>query len=138
MVLPSGLHVRMAPTTWATESDDGYPKTEEVTGYCNNNTQAVDESLWQWIDCEDDLDFNELWFAARGGGGGTYGIVTSLHYQLHDYPGILQIVNQNPAVYPPDAAASATAEAQFYLQKRHVEFILRFLYLPETFAKCLC
>ncbi|KAL3924900.1 MAG: hypothetical protein SGARI_005945, partial [Bacillariaceae sp.] len=49
MILPSGQHVRMAPTEWEDVLDDGsYPRTLSVTGYCNNNTDTEDESLWQW------------------------------------------------------------------------------------------
>lgn len=131
MVLPSGQHVRMAPTEWE-EVEGGYPKTLAVTGYCNSNTESADESTWEWVDCDPAVDFSELWFAARGGGGGTYGIVTSLHYQLHDYPGVLQLVSQDPTVYPESAATTVSDEAAFFFGAKHIEFLLRFLYSPET------
>jgi hypothetical protein len=50
--------------------------------------------------CKETIDFQDLWFAVRGGGGGTYGIVTSLHYQLHDYTGRLQFVSARPNKLP--------------------------------------
>ena len=47
----------------------------------------ANESLWEWSSCteEENIDFQELWWAVLGGGGGTFGIVTSLYLQLHDY-----------------------------------------------------
>merc|ERR1712232_298816 len=61
-----------------------YPKTTKVEGLCNSNVFA-DESLWVWEPCEDPVPpFEDLWFAVRGGGGGTYGVVTSVKLQLHD------------------------------------------------------
>ncbi|KAL7531506.1 hypothetical protein ACHAWF_003790, partial [Thalassiosira exigua] len=55
------------------------------TTYCNENP-AAEEDDWIWKEC-DVVDFNELWLAARSSGGGTWGIVTSLVYQLHPQPG---------------------------------------------------
>lgn len=91
MVLPSGHHVRFGPTSWKTDDPDlFFPRTTQVTGWCNNNP-VQNEDDWGWEDCTDDediVDFNELWHAVRGGGGG-YGVVTSVEYQLPDYPGEL-------------------------------------------------
>lgn len=84
MVLPNGEHVRFGPTAWEDQGDKFiYPKTMEVTGVCHQNPQEVDESKWVWSTCEDDINFGDLWFALRGGGGGTWGIVTSMIIQLH-------------------------------------------------------
>jgi len=85
MVLPNAAHVRFGPVVWETGLGEYlYPKTTLVRGYCNSNIVA-DESKWMWEEC-DVVNFNDLWMAARGGGGGTWGIVTSLIYQLHPRP----------------------------------------------------
>lgn len=86
MVLPNGAHVRFGPTEW--ELVDGYdvPKTLSVSGVCNANPTEPEEN-WVWGSCPDDLavNFDDLWFAVRGGGGGTWGVVLSVHLQLHEY-----------------------------------------------------
>jgi len=88
MVLPDGTHVRFGPDDWEDAPGFLYPKTIAVKGYCNENVASADEDEWDWKECDDDVvDFNELWMASRGGGGGTWGIVTSLVYQLHPRPG---------------------------------------------------
>lgn len=131
MVLPNGQHVRFGPTEWTDSTiEGGYPTTTAVTGYCNAKTKA-DERLWEWTACDETIDFNELWFAARGGGGGSYGIVTSLHYQLHDYPGELNLVAPNLESYP-ESTQDITAEAASAFTSKYIEFILRYLYSPET------
>ena len=83
-VLPNGQHVRFGPTLW--EDAEGYtqPKTLSVSGVCNTNPEG-DEADWSWEPCPMEINFNDLWFAFRGGGGGTWGIVTSMSLQLHDY-----------------------------------------------------
>ena len=89
MVLPNGYHVKFGPTEWEDASADGFivPKTTLVSGVCRSNPEEVDEEKWVWETCPDDfdIDFNDLWFAVRGGGGGTWGVVTSVLLQLHDY-----------------------------------------------------
>ena len=82
MVLPSGEHVKFAPSKWEDAPGFLYPKTTEVTGFCNKNV-VTDESEWQWEACEVEVPWEDLWYAVRGGGGGSYGIVTALTYQLH-------------------------------------------------------
>jgi len=82
MVLIDGSHVRFGPDGGATE--------EPVTGQCNSKP-AADESQWQWGACS--KPFEDLWFAVRGGGGGTYGVVLSVHYFVHRQPGDLYLVN---------------------------------------------
>jgi len=85
MVLPNGEHVRFGPTQWEDQDDNFiYPSTTEVTGVCLQNPEE-DESKWAWSTCEEDIPFDDLWFALRGGGGGTWGIVTSMIINLHDY-----------------------------------------------------
>lgn len=84
MILPNGLHVRFGPTAWEDSDYLLYPKITKVSGECNENPNEEDESLWEWKVCPD-VDFDDLWFAVRGGGGGTWGVVLSVHVQLHDY-----------------------------------------------------
>ena len=89
MVLPNGYHVKFGPTEWEDASAEGFvvPRTKIVSGVCRNNPDEQDEEKWIWGDCpeEFDIDFGDLWFAVNGGGGGTWGVVTSLTLQLHDY-----------------------------------------------------
>ena len=82
MVLPNGRHVRFGPTDW--EDKDGmlYPQTTKVTGYCNEGDLS-NEKYWDWTECKKKIDFSSLWYAVRGGGGGSYGVVTAVYYQLH-------------------------------------------------------
>jgi hypothetical protein len=82
MVLPSGDHVKFHPSAW--EESPGYlvPKTTKVAGFCNKNV-AADESEWQWEVCTVAVPWEDLWYAVRGGGGGSYGVVVGLTYQLH-------------------------------------------------------
>ena len=62
-------------------------------------TAIDDESTWEWEECEiggggDEENglalavppFEDLWFAVRGCEGGTFGVVTSVYYQLIDRP----------------------------------------------------
>lgn len=87
MVLPNGQHVRFGPTEW--ESAEGYtaPRTTAVTGVCRANPEERDEGKWTWSACPADanINFDDLWFAVNGGGGGTWGVITSLYLQLHEY-----------------------------------------------------
>ena len=88
MVLPNGYHVKFGPTEWEDASAEGFivPKTIGVTGLCRSNPDEQDEEEWIWGTCPDDfdVDFMDLWYAVRGGGGGTWGVVLSMHLQLHD------------------------------------------------------
>jgi len=84
MVLPLGHHVRFGPTEWTEEEGFRYPRTTKVEGVCNSHP-SKDESEWIWGLCSEPIDFDGLWFAQNGGGGGTYGIVTSIYLQLHEY-----------------------------------------------------
>jgi hypothetical protein len=87
MVLPTGKHVKFGPTEWDDSAiDDGYlqPKTITASGVCNRNPED-DEALWVWEECEGDIPWNDLWFAVRGGLGGSWGIVLSLTIQLQPW-----------------------------------------------------
>lgn len=85
MVLPNGQHVKFGPTEW--EVSEGYdvPKTTTVAGVCRTNPDEMDEDNWLWGDCSEDINFDDLWFAVRGGGGGTWGVILSMHLQLHEH-----------------------------------------------------
>ena len=89
MVLPNGSHVKFGPTEWEDASAEGFvvPRTTVVSGVCRSNLDEQDEENWIWGDCPEDfdVDFGDLWFAVRGGGGGTWGVVTSMTVQLQDY-----------------------------------------------------
>ena len=89
MVLPNGHHVKFGPTEWEDASAEGFavPRTTVVSGVCRSNPDEQDEEKWMWEDCPEDfnVDFGDLWFAVNGGGGGTWGVVTSVSLQLHDY-----------------------------------------------------
>jgi hypothetical protein len=89
MVLPNGYHVKFGPTEWEDASAEGFavPRTTVVSGVCRSNPDEQDEEKWIWGACREDfdIDFGDLWFAVRGGGGGTWGVVTSVTLQLQDY-----------------------------------------------------
>lgn len=84
MVLPDGRHVKFGPTEWEEKEGLLYPQTTKVTGYCNVNIDHH-ESKWLWEECEDEPFWEDLWFAVRGAGGGTYGVLLSSTHQLHDF-----------------------------------------------------
>ena len=82
--------MKFGPTTeWEDASAEGFivPRTKVVSGVCRSNPDEHDEEKWIWESCPEDfgIDFNDLYFAVRGGGGGTWGVVTSVFLQLHDY-----------------------------------------------------
>jgi len=88
MILPDGQHVKFGPTKWEEKEGFEYPQTTMVEGKCNANIHH-DESEWEWVECQDgkpfvDVTFEDLWFALRGGGGGTWGVVLSSIHQLHE------------------------------------------------------
>ena len=91
MVLADGQHVKFAPSKWEDAPGYLYPKTTEVSGYCNTNVAAA-EAEWQWESCEVAVPWQDLWFAVRGGGGGSYGIVVAARlsrdcsYPRHNVP----------------------------------------------------
>ncbi len=87
MVLPNGHHVKFGPTEWENVDGNVVPKTTVVSGLCHTNPEETDEELWTWEACPEDanINFGDLWFAVRGGGGGTWGVILSMHLQLHEY-----------------------------------------------------
>jgi len=130
MVLPNGNHVRFGPSSWeGREVGFAYPKTTVVTGYCNTNSHETDESLWKWATCEEENNFEDLWFAVRGGGGGTFGIVTSVYYQLHEPPGKIQRVLKTTFEHHDILKGK---KIQLRLDEEYLRFMLRYLFLPET------
>ena len=82
MVLANGQHVKFGPSEWDFVEGYIYPQTTKVTGYCNKNVHHLQEK-WEWGECDVDINFEDLWFAARGGGGGTWGVLISTWMQLH-------------------------------------------------------
>ena len=84
MVLPNGQHVKFGPTEWEVVAGYDVPKTLKVSGVCNT---AADSTEPVWAACPQDLaiNFDDLWLAVRGGGGGTWGVVLSIYLQLHEY-----------------------------------------------------
>ena len=117
--------MRFGPTAWEDREGGIYPTTTEVTGYCNARPEEEDESLWEWAECEGEIDFADLWYAVRGGGGGTFGIVTSLYYQLHDLPGRVQVLLAHDDEFGEDLMKTADIVADY------LKFAFTFLYLPE-------
>ena len=96
-VLPNGNHVKFSSSVWENQEGLRYPKVTNVSGLCNGNPFEEDENLWTWEPCPE-VNFDDLWFAFLGGGGGTYGIVTSVYLQLQEYPGLMtwyEITTQN-------------------------------------------
>lgn len=127
MVLPSGTHVRFGPSQWEDKEGNLYPITTAVTGYCNVG-DLTDESKWDWTECEEEINFSDLWYAVRGGGGGTFGVVTSIYYQLHEY------YPMESVYYYPSAIMSSTEitdEAKMEFASKYVEFVLSFFFKPE-------
>jgi len=138
MVLPSGTHVRFGPSAW--ENVEGFviPKTTAVTGYCNANALDTEEANWDWQPCseEEDINFDDLWFAVRGGGGGTFGITTSVYYQLHEYPGTFEVLALGAAatgILPGEEPWNTwTPEQSIAIFSLYIQFLLQFLYQPLT------
>eukprot|EP00122_Pirum_gemmata_P017524 Pgem_evm1s16412 len=94
MVLADGTHVKFSPSKWEKVDGKLYPQTKKVSGKCNRKV-SDHESQWRWVDCN--KPFSQLWKAVRGGGGGTYGIVTSVHVQLHEFEQRVQIKRDDAA-----------------------------------------
>ena len=122
MVLPNGHHVKFGPTEWEDASADGFivPRTKAVSGLCRSNPDEQDEGKWIWDDCPEDfdIDFDDLWFAVRGGGGGTWGVVTSVYLQLHEY-------------LPYNVYSLSAVEECFGFVPKLVEFAAMYLMAPS-------
>eukprot|EP00984_Skeletonema_dohrnii_P009114 scaffold3447_cov93-Skeletonema_dohrnii-CCMP3373.AAC.4 len=120
MVLPNGAHVKFGPTEWEDASAEGFtvPRTKVVSGICRSNPDEHDEEKWIWERCPEDfgIDFNDLWFAVRGGGGGTWGVVTSVLLQLHEYIPVNPYYFNSPPSESEECSAIAPQFAEFKAQ----------------------
>jgi hypothetical protein len=129
MVLADGTHIKFGPTKWVRDKGFIYPRTTQVVGYCNKNV-VDDESKWKWATCEKSIPFDDLWFAVRGGGGGTYGIVTAVQVQLHPYRPLYYVQPNMDSVAAIGAACEAndcsTFDTMFY------NFFLDFFFNPKN------
>lgn len=128
MVLPNGQHVRFGPTEWE-DVPNAVPKTTKVSGICRTNPLEQIEEHWNWFECPMNINFDELWFAVRGGGGGTWGVVLSLYYQLHPY---LPYERIDLVAYPPDALVGLEPSQQEYVETAFRMFMIRYLLDPDT------
>lgn len=132
MVLPDGHHVRFGPSEWKEEDGKMYPQTTKVTGYYNVGDLS-DEKSWSWEKyIGDDMDFSELWFAVRGGGGGSFGVVTAVYYQLHAIPGSYAIATFNVREFHDELNKEGKTDQALLLLKRWIEFLLKFMYDPQS------
>lgn len=132
MVLPDGQFVRFGPSTWTpAEGNQLYPQTTSVKGYCiaEDTADLSDESTWSWVDCTDQYGFDDLWFAIRGGGGGSYGVITSIYYQLHDKPGNIQGVYWPETLFRIDPSMSSEDKDTVMIEM--IKFVFNFLYNPD-------
>eukprot|EP00756_Hemistasia_phaeocysticola_P011203 Hpha_TRINITY_DN15097_c2_g17::TRINITY_DN15097_c2_g17_i1::g.123476::m.123476 len=130
MVLADGTHVKFGPTEWTAAPGFQFPKTTVVTGYCNANVDA-DESKWEWGTCSHSIPFADLWHAVRGGGGGSYGIVTALTYQLHPRRQFEALIfNTTVLTYVLNAAKAAHVPTDV-LQNHLIDFTVDLLWSPE-------
>ncbi|KAK1733772.1 FAD-dependent oxidoreductase [Skeletonema marinoi] len=137
MVLPNGFHVKFGPTEWKDASAEGFtvPRTIGVTGLCRTNPEERDEEKWVWGDCPNDfdVDFMDLWYAIRGGGGGTWGVVLSMHLQLHDYVPRVDY----PASSSEECSATVfTADSSLFMHPLsdplNVEFVATYMMTPSV------
>lgn len=137
MVLPNGQHVKFGPVEWQDASADGFmvPKTISVTGVCRSNPEEFDESLWEWTDCPENagINFGDLWFAVNGGGGGTWGVVTSIYLQLHDYlPSRLYGIDVPSDLGLELELSSCAPETKSAVMLFFESFRLRWVFAPST------
>jgi hypothetical protein len=135
MVLPDGTHVKFGPTEWEAQEGLMYPQTTKVEGLCNKNVQHR-ESQWQWGACDDhSINFEDLWFAVRGGGGGTWGVILAVWYQLHS------LTERSFYVKTDFAAVSALQETvpnqtwedvKSSVKNMWTDFLIEFLWKPSA------
>jgi len=136
MVLPDGTHVKFGPTQWEKQEGLMYPQTTRVEGLCNHNVQHR-ESQWQWGGCTDkNINFDDLWFAVRGGGGGSWGVVLSVYYQLHEIKSPTFTVNTDFDVVSALQAAipnqTEWAYVKMRIQDMWTDFLIDFLWKPSA------
>jgi len=130
-VLPTGDYVRFGPTEWEMRDGFRYPKVTKVTGVCNKNPEEIDESKWTWTECPDMLNFDDLWFAFLGGGGGTYGILTSWYIQVPDYPGPMTNFPVSTS-YLISSCGVSHEDLEMGLDYEKWNFMIDFLHNPAT------
>ena len=128
MILADGTHVKFYPVQW--EDDEGfiYPRTTKVEGVCNTNT-GEEESDWVWEACSNHIAFEDLWFAVRGGGGGTYGVVLSVKLQLHKNIPMYSYA-PNESVVAKNEKALVDANLTVVYNNCQLFFSLKFLFNP--------
>lgn len=126
MVLPDGRHVKFGPSTWNVSDKHLYPQTTSVEGRCNTKVDA-DEEEWTWEPCEG--PFDDLWFAVRGGGGGNWGVVTAVTYQLHDHVPVTLFEVNTTRVAEIQQVYSANEKEQ--IERFFIDFFTAVLYNPE-------
>jgi len=136
MVLPDGAHVKFGPTEWEAQEGHMYPQTTKVEGLCNKNVQHR-ESQWQWGTCDDhSINFEDLWFAVRGGGGGTWGVILAVWYQLHNVKSPTYTVNTDFDVVSAlqEAVPSQTGweDVKFSVKNMWTDFLIDFLWKPSA------
>jgi hypothetical protein len=131
MVLPNGHHVKFGPTDWVIKEGYDVPKTLSVSGLCNTKPDEADEANWEWSECPEDanIDFNGLWFAVRGGGGGTWGVVTSIYLQIHEYLPLESILQVPTACMDTEALNESQLKA---IDRAYQTFEIKFLLDPES------
>lgn len=129
MVLPEGMHVRFGPTVWDSKAGMMYPHTKAVTGYCNKG-DLEDESAWDWQECDEDISFMDLWYAVRGGGGGSYGVITAIYYQLHEYSKLQLVLDPTSVVFDLIEKGLLSVEDGGGLLVLWYDFFLKFFFDP--------
>lgn len=136
MVLPNGHHVRFGPTKWETAESFSVPRTTEVAGMCRENPKEIDEGKWAWSACPSDanINFDDLWFAVNGGGGGTWGVITSLYLQLHEYLPLEVVVIKGSLWADILAIDMGDCPASSSMGDLVNEFLFKFRFLPETIS----
>jgi hypothetical protein len=129
IVLPDERHVKFGPTAW--ENADGYmyPRTTAVSGQCNSNI-SPDESEWLWEDC--DAPFEDLWYAVRGGGGGTYGVVSAVKYMLHEHESLDLVYVSQPNLNNIVAAIGRDSNTFREAIRFFVFFLVDFFFAPSN------
>jgi len=131
MVLACGTHVKFGPSEWEAAPGFQYPKTTVVTGYCNANVDE-DESKWEWKKCSSSIPFDDLWHAVRGGGGGSYGVVTAMTYQLNPRSDIeVMFFNRTVLGYVVAEATAANISVEV-IQNHLIDFFVDALYNPTN------
>ena len=107
-----------------------------MKGLCNKNVHHLEEE-WEWGECDEDIPFEDLWFAVRGGGGGTWGVLISSWHQLHDDEEwyILNSNGEASRALKEKCKRKNTCdetELEQMANKMWIDFFIHFLYGPMT------